>query len=86
MQRAQPMIQQAPQPAPEGLGHVEAGVTEVRAQEERPERQPVSETHPVAAKTCAVTETHPVSETSNPKTPVQNIDTAHVRDFDFEES
>ena len=65
---------------------MEAGVTEVRAQEERPERQPVSETHPVAAKTCAVTETHPVSETSNPKTPVQNIDTAHVRDFDFEES
>ena len=85
MQRAQPMIQQVPQPAPEGLGHVEAGATVVGAQEERPERQPVSETHPVAT-TCAVTETHPVSETSDPKTPVQNIDTAHMRDFDFEES
>lgn len=82
MQRAQPMIQQAPQPAPEGLGHLEAGATMVGAQEER---QPVSETHPVAT-THAVTETHPVSETFDPKTPVQNIDTAHVRDFDFKES
>ena len=65
---------------------MEAGATVVGAQEERPERQPVSETHPVAATTECVTETHPVSETSDPKTPVQNIDTAHVREFDFKES